>query len=373
MKRKKCIALGLAAVMMFAMTACGGESTKEKEPVESNAGEENATAGNEGDTETEGETTGKKLVIYSPQADQERGGWFLEKCKADTGIEIEFLCSGGGELEERLIAEKQNPQADVVFGLGQLAMNNLKREEVLTPYVPSWAEGLDEVYKDKDGMFHCFWQTPIVIAYNTDFISDDQAPGDWVDLDKPEYSEMFTMGSTKSQTTRAILAGILWNYYDEGVGDITQEGWDKLQAIYANTQTIPDGSDQWQTVKEGTTPLILSWYGGIVSNTEKNEIPTGYVVPENGTPIVAEGIGIVNGTKNMEVAKEFVEWFGNPENMGEYANEFGQAPAHPDAIALCNEELKADATMFKAQDIDWEVASEKMNDWLTKIELEIMP
>ena len=363
MKGKKCIALGVSAVMMFSLTACGGSMEGEQNSVESNvesAGEEE-------------QESGKTLVIYSPQGDADRGEWFIKKCKEDTGIEIEFLCSGGGELEERLIAEKQNPQADVVFGLGQLAMNNLKREDVLTSYVPSWAEGLDEVYKDHDGMFHCFWQTPIVMAYNTDFISESEAPKTWQDLDKPEYSEMFTIGDIKSQTTRTIITGIIWDYYDEAEGDIAQEGWDKLQGIYANTQTVPSGSDQWQMVKEGSTPLVLSWYGGIVSNTEKNQIPVGYVVPEEGTPIVSEGIGIVKGTENMELAEEFVEWFGDPENMAEYANEFGQAPAHPDAIALCDEEVKADATMFKAQEIDWEVASKKMNDWLMKIELEIMP
>lgn len=361
---KRGMTLLLAAMMVLGAAACAGEQTTDAED-----SQDSAAVAQDSETSS-GE---KKLVIYSPQGDKDRGEWFLTRCKEDTGIEIEFLCSGGGELEERLIAEKQNPQADVVFGLGQLSMNNLKAEDILTPYVPQWAEGLEEVYKDKDGMFHCFWQTPIVIAYNTEFLSEADAPKDWTDLDQAAYKEMFTMGSTKSQTTRAMLVGILWNYYDAATGEITQEGWDKLAAIYANTQTLPSGSDAWQMVKEGTTPIMLSWFGGVKSNAAENEIPIGYVSPENGTPVVAEGIGIVKGTEKLETAQEFVEWFGSPEIMAEYANTFGQAPAHPEAIELCNDEVKEDATMFKAQNIDWEVASRKMNDWLTKIELEIMP
>lgn len=351
----------LATLVGF--TGCGGTAPEEK------ASEEVQATGNAEISEG----IVKKLVIYSPQADKDRGGWFLERCMEDTGIEIQFLSSGGGELEERLVAEKGNPQADVVFGLTQMPMQQLKDKDVLIPYVPSWAEGLENSYKDADGYFHCFWQTPIVLAFNTDYISEEGAPKDWLELDKPEYKEMFAIGSIKSQTTRAILAGILWNYYDEVSGDITQEGWDKLASIYANTQTLPSGSDAWQMVKEGNTPIVLNWFGGVEANTKKNEIPIHYVVPENGTPVVAEAIGIVKGSKNIEVAKEFVEWFGSPEIMGEYANEFGQAPVHPEAIALCSEEVKAEATMFKVQNIDWEVASGKMNDWLTKIELEIMP
>ncbi len=372
---KKVIAMLMAATVVLG--GCGDSSSGEENQGGSETEKENGTESNEpgqdSSTDGAGESSEGKLVIYSPQGDSERGGWFIEKCKEDTGIDIEFLASGGGELEERLIAEKQNPQADVVFGLGQMSMYNLKAEDILEPYTPAWAEGLDEVYKDKDGAFYCFWQTPIVIAYNTDYIDESEAPKDWLDLDSEQYKEMFTMGSIKSQTTRSMLAGILWNYYDEGSGDITEEGWDKLTAIYANTQTLPTGSDAWQMVKEGVTPLMLNWFGGVKSNAEQNEIPIAYVVPENGTPVVSEGIGIVKGTENLEAAKEFVEWFGSPEVMAEYANEFGQAPAHPEAIALCNDEVKADASMFTAQEIDWEVVSTKMNDWLTKIELDVMP
>lgn len=368
---KKGLAIFLTGA--FVLAGCGSEKPADTNSAAETKKEETKEAGTKEESKTTEEAGEKKLVIYSPQADKDRGEWFLTKCKEATGIDVEFLNTGGGELEERLIAEKQNPQADVVFGLGQLAMNNLKAKDVLEPYVPAWADGLEEVYKDKDGAFHCFWQTPIVIGYNTDFIKAEEAPKSWLDLDKPEYKEMFTIGSLKSQTTRSIIAGILWNYYDEATGEITQEGWDKLTGIYANTQTLPSGSDAWQMVKEGKTPLVLNWFGGVKSNTAKNEIPIDYVVPENGTPIVSEGIGIVKGSDDIEVAKEFVEWFGSPEVMAEYANTFGQAPAHPEAIALCNDEIKADATKFKAQNINWEVASQQMNDWLTKIELEVMP
>ena len=48
------------------------------------------------------------LTIYSPQGDSDRGGWIVEKCKEATGLEINFLCAGGGVLSERLIAEKAN-------------------------------------------------------------------------------------------------------------------------------------------------------------------------------------------------------------------------------------------------------------------------
>ncbi len=314
-----------------------------------------------------------QLVVYSPQADADRGPWMVERAKQDLGIDVQFLAATGGELSERLRAEKSNPQADVVLGLVQTAMYQLKDEGILAPYIPTWTEGLPEVYKEKEGYFHSFWQTPIVLAYNSDFFTEETAPKGWLDLVNPEYKELYSIGGTGSQTVRVYLIGMLWNYIDPVTGDVSDEGWDFLTEFYANARTLPTGSDSWALMKDGTLPLVLSWFGGVKSKCELNEIPVEYVKPEGGTPVVAEAIGMVAGTKREELAKQFIEWWGSAEVMSAYAAEFGQAPAHPDAIALCPESVKEDALMFVAQDIDWEVASQKMDEWLQKIELDVMP
>ena len=57
--------------------------------------------------------------------------------------------------------------------------------------------------------------------------------------------------------------------------------------------------------KDGTLPITLDWFGGAKARSEANEAPIAYVKPENGTPIVAEGIAIVKGTKLEEKAKAF--------------------------------------------------------------------
>ncbi len=258
-----------------------------------------------------------------------------------------------------------------MLGLTQPFMYQLKAEDVFTSYTPSWAEGLPEVYKDKDAMFHSFWQTPIVIGYNPEFVSNP--PTTWDDLANPDYKELFFVGDTAWQTTRMYLIGLLWPYYDESAGEITQEGWDNLSAVLANSYQLPADTDAWLLFKDGTLPIKLEWFGGAKMNAELNEVAIEYVTPENGTPVVAEAVAIVAGTDKQEQAQQFIDWWGNPDTMGAYANEFGQAPAHPDAIALCNDEVKADAEMFTAQDIDWEVCAANLNQWLEKIELEILP
>ena len=85
------------------------------------------------------------ITVYSPQG-EERAVWITEQAKA-AGHDIEMLSAGGGELFDRLLAEKANPQADVVLGLIDAAMSSLKTEGMFQAHVPTWADGLGEVYK----------------------------------------------------------------------------------------------------------------------------------------------------------------------------------------------------------------------------------
>lgn len=363
------LAVGILAVA--AMAGCATQQSSSQSSPTAPSTSEAQTTQQSSSTDT---SKPVKLVVYSPQGDETRGQFFIERAKKDIGIEIEFLCAGGGELADRLRAEKANPQADVMMGLIAMSMYQLRDEDLFVPYVPSWADDkLPAVYKEKDGYFHGFWQTPIVIGYNPEFVPDDKAPKDWLGLDDQYFEGKYNIGGIGSQTIRSYLAGILYHYYDPTTGDVSQEGWDYLKRFYQNTRVLPSGADSWTLVKSGEMPVILSWYDGIVTNCEKNEIPVKFVVPEKGTPIVDGAVAIVKGTKNMEAAQKFVEWIGSPQLLADFAKEFGSAPAHPDAIALCPENVQKSATTFKAQDIDWEVVSKNMDKWLQKIELEIMP
>ena len=244
-------------------------------------------------------------MVYSPQAAEERGVWIKEHAEAALGFEINFLSAKGGELSERLRAEKNNPQADVIMGLVQTAMYQLKEEDLIMPYVPSWTEGLPEVYQDPDGYFNSYWQTPIVIGYNTDYVTNP--PASWQDLIKEEYKGLYSIGVNTKQTVRTYIVGMLWPYYDAEIDDITDEGWEFLKALYANAYMLPADSnaDVYAMFKDGTLPITLDWFGGAKARSEANEAPIAYVKPENGTPIVAEGIAIVKGTKLEEKAKAF--------------------------------------------------------------------
>ncbi len=308
------------------------------------------------------------LVIYSPQGG-DRAVWIAEQAAA-AGHEIEILNAGGGELFDRLLAERANPQADVVFGLVDASMATLKAEGLFQAYVPAWADGLPEVYKGADGMVHKFWQTPIVIAYNADALAAEDAPKAWEDLTDPAYKGRYVIGSVAWQTTRAYLAGILARFLDEN-GDVTQEGWDFMADFYANGIVVNDGDAKTAAFQSGEAVIDLNWFGGAFRQADSLGYAVTLVDTTGGTPFIAEGIAIMDGTDQLDDAKAFVDWFGSAAFMSAYAAQFGQAPVHPDAIAASPTEVQEKALLVQPQDIDWDAIAPKLDGWLQKIELEI--
>jgi len=322
------------------------------------------------------ESDNTKVVVYSPHGAGERGEFITRRAKEDLNLDIEFLSAGGGALADRLSAEKNNPQADVVLALNQLFLHRLKDEGVLEKFEPKWAKEIDSKYRDEDGYFYGFGRSPIVIAYNTAFLNKATAPKSWLDLVKPDYRNKYEISSLGNQTTRMYIAGMLWRFYDKNKGDISEEGWQFLRQLYRNARYVGQQSLDWAEVKNGKMPIVLDWYGGVVRDAKNHGVDMAFVETSGGTPIVAESIALIKGGSNSENAKKFIEWFGSAEFMAEYAEEFfhfGQVPLNKRAIDLVNVEIRKASQLFEEQDMDLRIISEKLNNWLKKIELEIMP
>ena len=314
-------------------------------------------------------TYAKSLTVYSPQGD-ERAVWITEQAKS-AGHDITMLSAGGGELFDRLLAEKQNPQADVVLGLIDAAMATLKAEGLFQAYEPSWAEGLPTVYRDDaDNMIYKFWQTPVVIAYNADALAADEAPTSWLDLIEPQYAGKFVIGPTSWQTTKTYLVGMLVRFADNS-GEITDEGWEFMAKAYENAIVVDSGDAKTAAFVNGEAVLDLNWFGGVGRQAESVGYNAVMIDTEGGTPFISEGIAIMDDTDQLEEAKAFVDWFGSAEFMSAYATKFGQVPVHPAAIAASPDSVQANSTLVQPQDVDWDAIASKIDGWMQTIEIEI--
>lgn len=311
----------------------------------------------------------KSLLIYFPQSRTELGDVVAAMAKEDLGIDLEYLKADGGTCRDKILEEKNNPQADLVLGLAQVMIEPLITADCLIPYTASWTEEMDPMYVGTNGYYSMYWQTPIIIVYNPEFISGDMIPTSWEDLAKPEYKGLFKFGKLTSQTTNVYVAAFLSKYSDEN-GNVSDEGWDTLHAIFDNAGEV--GSIDYNDFVSGKYPIALDWY----PNPEVMSATYGFnyeiVLPADGNPMVSEGVAIVKGTKNEELAKEFIEWWGKPEVQAKIATAYGAIPAQPSVIALVDESLAAQANKFPSetiQKVNWGLAGNYYQDWMTELAL----
>lgn len=373
---KKVLAMLLAVVMVMGLAACGSNST----PTTTAAPEVETQPAEQTPSETAGEPegiqgTGVNLTIYSNSVSDGRGDWLKERAAKD-GFKIEYVDAGAADVQNRLLAEAAAPIADVTFGLNAIIWENLKANDILTPYVPVWAGEIAEGLNDPDGYYHAIVKQAILLAYDTNQWTADQAPTDWPDLwTKEEFHGTYEINrKLAAGTTRNVIAGILTRYVDpNGELGISQEGWDNIAQYYQNGVLSEEGVDLYaQIAADNTVVCGQIWSSGIEARDEQYGTKTAYANPEVGVPYAVEGVAIVNGTKNMDEAKRFVDWFGSAQIQGEWAETFSTLPANVNAVDKANAFNQEIATL-KAQNIDWALVAANIDQWCEKIALEYMP
>lgn len=332
-----------------------------------------ATAGAEAAEPVQG--TGVTLNIYSNSVSDGRGDWLVERAAQD-GFKVQYVDAGAAEVQSRLIAEKEAPIADVVFGLNSIIWESLKAEDILLAYTPAWADEIPEGLNDPDGFYYAIVKQAILLVYDENQTSAEEAPTDWTDLwEKEEFHGKYEyQTSLKGGTVRNVLAGILTRYTDpEGKLGISDEGWDAIAAYYENGVPSEEGVDVYAQIADTENPVMCGqmWSSGIETRDEQYGTKTKYVVPEAGVPYAVEGVSIVKGTKNEEEAQRFVDWFGSAQIQGEWAETFSTLPANVNAVDKANE-FNQEIANLPAQDIDWALVAENIDAWCEEIMLNYM-
>ncbi len=365
---KKFLASVLAGLLIVSLAGCGAA---EPEAPASTTEESTTTESQSTETQEDAAEVDKseKLLIYSNSASDGRGEWLTEKA-AEAGYSIEVVSLAGGDLTNRLVAEKNSPIADLVYGLSAMDYEILKGEDLLLPYEPVWASEVDMSLGDPDGYYYPIVAQPIVLIMNE---SLTEVPSDWTDLAEGKFNGQYNILGLHGGSARAITTGILTRYADpDGELGISEEGWEVMKGYVQNGQMEIVGNDFVGDVISGKIPMTGLWGSGVIQYQNERDVSFNVMTPEIGVPYITEQVAIINGTQKAALAEDFINWFGSAEIQGAWTEQFGTIPVHPEALAMASEDVTEFASKVHPQNIDWAFAAENISAWTEKIELEFV-
>ena len=106
-------------------------------------------------------------------------------------------------------SEKANPQADVSVRRARRNLQSSATEGLIDPYRPTGVLRSPEAHHPAD-LWYGTYMTPEVIAYNTDIVTEAQAPKDWDDVLAPQWKgKIIIRDPVASGSMRAIWGAVL--------------------------------------------------------------------------------------------------------------------------------------------------------------------
>jgi len=252
----------------------------------------------------DGGASGGNLVIYT-SLNQDFVGPILERFEEETGINVEVVMAGTGELTARIRAEAGNPQSDIMWsgGMPTIAPN----ADLFATYSTVNEPYFYDSFRNVEGNLTRFTFVCYVLIVNTEFIGDIPVRG-YADLLNPELRGRIAI--TDPATSSSAFSHLVNKLYAMGNGNPdSDEAWEFVEAFVDNLDGIMLGSSSAviRGVAEGEYWVGLTFEEGPMPFVAAGA-PMELVHMTEGVLFSPDGVNIVIDAPNMENAQTFVDF-----------------------------------------------------------------
>lgn len=272
----------------------------------------------------------EEVKIYAVIHDEEAKA-LTELFTKKTGIKATYLRATTGELVNRVINEKDAPQADILLGGATAYHIQADKEGALEKYVSPVLKNYPDFAKSPEGTYtgFCLLTLGIGISKNR-FDSKYGAknidyPKTWDDLLNPEFKGEIVLTNPLASSTAYLFV------QDQLQRSPSQEaGWDYLTKLSQNVGQFPDsGSAPPKLVGTGEYSLGVAYIHAL-SKYKSQGFDIKIVAPPQSVGDT-DCVAILKNTKNLSAAKKFVDFILSAEAQELMSSLDFTTPCNPDA------------------------------------------
>jgi len=247
-----------------------------------------------------------RLTVYTALENEQLPVFKQAAEAAIPGLEIVWVRDSTGVITTRLLAEKDNPRADAIWGLSVFSLKRLEADDMLLPYTPAGAEALRPQFRSDRSPMTWVGMDAFVsaVCFNTVVARQRNlpTPRTWADLLNPVYRGLIAMPNPASSGTGLLtVAGWLGTQGEE-------QAWAFMTRLHENIAVYThSGSAPCNNAARGEYAIGLSFDMRAV--TLKNQgAPIEIIVPTDGVGFDLEGAAILRGTRQEAMAKRLMDF-----------------------------------------------------------------
>lgn len=260
------------------------------------------------------------LVIYSPNSDTEVDN-IIPAFEEATGIQVELLSMGTGECVTRIDSEKDNPQADVMWG-GMNYGVYVQHPDLWADYTSPNEALIDEGYRQ--GAVKAYSNSNLsgsgCLIINNELAKElgVEIKG-YADLLNPALKGKIASGDpTKSSSAWAELTNMLLvmgdEPYDEKAWEFVEKFVEQLDGIQ-----LDSSSAVYKGTADGEYVVGVSYEDPCIQMLASGA-DVSVVYPEEGTVWLPAATAIVKGAPHEANAQAFIDFQLSNEGQSIYAN-----------------------------------------------------
>lgn len=287
-------------------------------------------------------------------------------------IKINWVRDSTGIVTAKLLAEKENPRADVIWGLAGTSLLLLDNEDMLLPYAPKGVEKLSSGFKGKTDPPSWTGMNAWVASICYNKIESEKLglpkPTSWNDLLDPVYKDHLIMPNPASSGTGFLdVSSWLQLFGEEG-------GWKYMDGLHKNiARYTHSGSKPCKLAAAGEIPIGIS-YAYRAAKLKNKGAPLDVIVPTEGVGWEMEAAGIVKGTKKLEAAKKLMDFSVSLKGNELYNKSFAVVAMPGVAKPVKNFPPEIEERMID-NDLSWAAANRSviLKEWSSRYDVKSDP
>lgn len=292
--------------------------------------------------------------------------------KAHPDVQVRWVRDSTGIVTAKLLAEKANPRADVVFGLAATSLMLLQKEGMLEAYAPAGLDKVKPTMRDPANppswVGSSVWSSALCLNTVEAAKLGLPRPASWADLANPAYRGQVAMPNPASSGTGYLMVSA----WLQSMGE--EQGWAYMDALHQNVAAYThSGSKPCRQAGAGEYAVGLS-FEYRANKTKVDGAPIDVVLPSEGLGWDMEAAAVVKGTDAPEAAKALLDWSVTPAANELYAKSFAVV-ALPD-VAKGLEHVPGDVeAMLMKNDFAWAAENRDriLAEWSRRYEVKTEP